>query len=95
MSIVEIFGKLIPVLLAGLVFGAGLPTLYAIGMRLLSGTTEYTADGRLIEIEPPSAIAKAFAFVIFGIVAIVIVIGILWIAQGFIEHMTGVSIFGA
>ena len=95
MNIVEIFEKIIPVLLAGLFFGAGLPTLYAVGMRMLSGTTEYTADGRLIEIEPPHPVAKAVAYLIFGIIAIVIVIGILWIAKGFIAHVTGVNIFGA
>ena len=95
MNLLEIVEKVIPVLLAGLFFGAGLPAFYAVGVRLLSGTTEYTADGSLIEIEPPNAIAKAIAYIIFGIVAIVIVVGILWIAQGFIEHVTGVSIFGA
>ena len=47
MSLIELLEKIIPVILAGLFFGAGLPALYAFGMRLLSGTTEYTADGRL------------------------------------------------
>jgi len=48
MSLIELLEKIIPVILAGLFFGAGLPALYAFGMRLLSGTTEYTADGQLI-----------------------------------------------
>ena len=46
MSLIELLEKIIPVILAGLFFGAGLPTLYAFGMRLLSGTTEYTAELR-------------------------------------------------
>lgn len=94
MSIVEIFEKIIPVLVAGLVFGAGLPALYALGMRLMSGTTEYTADGRLIEIEPAHGVAKAIAYIIFAIIVCVIIAGILWIANDFIHHMTGVDIFG-
>lgn len=94
MSIVEIFEKVVPVLMAGLVFGAGLPALYAFGMRLLSGTTEYTADGRLIEIEPANGVAKAVAYIIFAGIVAVIIAGILWIANDFIHHMTGIDIFG-
>ena len=49
----DIVNKVIPVLIAGLFFGAGLPALYALGLRMLAGRTEYTADGKLVEIEPP------------------------------------------
>lgn len=94
MSIVDIFEKVMPVLMAGLFFGAGLPALYAFGMRLLSGTTEYTADGRLIEIEPPHPVAKVFAYIIFVAIIGVIIAGILWVANDFIHHMTGIDIFG-
>lgn len=94
MSFGEIFGKLVPVLLAGLFFGAGLPALYALGIRLLSGTTEFTADGRLVEIEEPNQVAKIFAYIIFGLVVCVIIIGILWVAKDFIQHTTGISLFG-
>lgn len=94
MNIVDIIGKIIPVLLAGLFFGAGLPALYALGMRMLAGTTEYTADGRLVEIEGPSALAKAVGYIIFAIIFAVIIIGILWIAKDFILHITGFNLFG-
>lgn len=94
MSFVEIFEKVIPVLLAGLFFGAGLPAFYAFGMRLLSGTTEYTADGSLIEIEPPHGVAKVTAYLIFAIIVAIIIFGILWIAKDFILHMTGFNLFG-
>ena len=50
--VIDILNKVIPVLIAGLFFGAGLPALYALGLRLLAGRTEYTADGKLVEIEP-------------------------------------------
>ena len=66
MSLIELLEKIIPVILAGLFFGAGLPALYAFGMRLLSGTTEYTADGQLIEIEPPSTASRMAATVVFA-----------------------------
>ena len=51
--LIDIVNKVIPVLIAGLFFGAGLPALYALGLRMLAGRTEYTADGKLVELEPP------------------------------------------
>ena len=50
----DIVNKVIPVLIAGLFFGAGLPALYAFGLRLLAGRTEYTADGKLVEADQPT-----------------------------------------
>ncbi len=94
MNIVEILEKIVPVLLAGLFFGAGLPALYALGMRMMSGTTEYTADGRLVEVEGPSGIAKVIGYIIFAVIIAAIVIGILWVAKDFIEHTTGFNLFG-
>ena len=32
--VIDILNKVIPVLIAGLFFGAGLPALYALGLRL-------------------------------------------------------------
>lgn len=40
--LIDIVNKVIPVLIAGLFFGAGLPALYALGLRMLAGRTEYT-----------------------------------------------------
>ena len=86
----DIVNKVIPVLIAGLFFGAGLPALYAFGLRLLAGRTEYTADGKLVEIEPPGTVAKIAASCIVAIV----IIGILWVAKDFIDHTFGWNIFG-
>lgn len=94
MSILELLEKIIPVIIAGLFFGAGLPALYAFGMRLLAGTTEYTADGKLIEIEPPSAASRAAAAVVFAIIIGIVFIAILWVAKDFIYHTFGWNIFG-
>ena len=77
--LLDIVNKIIPVLMAGLFFGAGLPALYALGLRFVAGRTEYTADGQLVEIEPPST---------------VVIIAILWVAKDFIHHTFGWNIFG-
>ena len=60
----DIVNKVIPVLIAGLFFGAGLPALYALGLRMLAGRTRVHADGKLVEIEPPGTAAKIAAFCI-------------------------------
>ncbi|MFW0107719.1 hypothetical protein ACN08Z_01135 [Rothia sp. P7181] len=94
MSLFEIAQRVVPVILTGLVFGAGIPAFYAIGLRMLAGTTEYTADGRLIEVEPPSSFRKLIAYSIFAVIVLVIIMGILWIAKDFIYHSTGFNLFG-
>lgn len=94
MSLFELFEKIVPVVLAGLFLGAGLPALYAFGMRLLAGDTEYTAYGKLIEIQPPSRGSKIAASVVFAIIIGIVFIGILWVAKDFIFHTFGWNIFG-
>ena len=84
MSLFELFEKIVPVVLAGLFLGAG----------LLAGDTEYTADGKLIEIQPPSRGSKIAASVVFAIIIGIVFIGILWVAKDFIFHTFGWNIFG-
>ena len=92
--VIDILDKVIPVFIAGLFFGAGLPALYAMGLRLLAGRTEYTADGKLVAIEPPGTMAKIAASCIFAIIVAIVIIGILWVAKDFIDHTFGWNIFG-
>ena len=93
MLIVDIFHKIYPVFLAGLAFGAGLPILYALAVRLMSGTAVETADG-LISTEPAPA-ARALAYILFAILVLAVVTGILWIAKDFIYAYTGINFLGA
>ena len=92
--LIDIVNKVIPVLIAGLFFGAGLPALYALSLGMLAGRAEYTADGKLVEIEPPGTAAKIAAFCIFAIIVAIVIIGIIWVAKDFIDHTFGWNIFG-
>ena len=70
MLLAEIFHKIYPVFLAGLVFGAGLPILYAVAVRLVSGTATETADGTVkVEVHP---LARVAAYAIFVLLALAI-----------------------
>ncbi|MEO9326887.1 hypothetical protein [Gordonia aurantiaca] len=89
MDIVEAIGK---VLLVGLVFGAGLPALFAIGMRVHSlGSDEAAADGTIVSHGNPAM--RVLSYAIFGLVALVIVVALLWITRQTIYYYTDVKLF--
>lgn len=94
MNIIELLNHIWQIVVVGLFFGAGLPSLFALGMRALAGKTEYRADGRLVQTQRAGVLGHIIAYICFGIVIIAIIIGILWITQGFIYHMSGVDLFG-
>ncbi|WP_421084273.1 hypothetical protein [Rothia nasimurium] len=92
MLILEIFHKIYPVFLAGLFFGAGLPALYALGVRLMSGTA---ADGDNPALAQVSPVARVLAYLIFAVLALAVLSGILWIAKDFLYAYTGFNFLGA
>ncbi|ACY20364.1 hypothetical protein Gbro_1055 [Gordonia bronchialis DSM 43247] len=88
MDIVEAIGK---VLMVGLVLGAGLPALFAYGLRLHSvGNGDENADGTL---SAPHPALKVASYLVFAFVALVIVTGILWITRQTIYYYTDIKIF--
>lgn len=81
------------VLLAGLVFGAGLPAIFAVGIRLQSaGEGDIRPDGTVAR---PNPVAKVGAWIAFAIVIVAVAVGILWITQKSLNHYLGIDIFGA
>ncbi|MFK4791812.1 hypothetical protein [Microbacterium sp. ZW T5_56] len=80
------------VLALGLVFGAGLPALFAVGMRLQS------AGSREVNDEAPGARRPSLlvsGYAIFAIVVLVALAAVLWITRLSIYHYFGISLFGA
>lgn len=94
MFFIELLQRISPVLMAGLVFGAGLPALYAVAARLLSARSVQGSDGGLVEVEP-STLAKGAAYLIFALLGLAILSGILWIAKDFLYAYTGFNFLGA
>lgn len=88
MNFSALFGSLIDVTIAGIVLGAGLPALFAVGIRLAHGPTR--ADGS----SSSTLMGKAGAGVCFGIIFLAIIVGILWITKGTVSQYFGVDIFG-
>lgn len=67
--------SLLQVLIVGLVLGAGLPALYAVGMRGLSMGRPVTADGAEVD-GRVSLVGWGVAVVCFGLVVLAIALGI-------------------
>lgn len=85
------FESILRVLVVGLILGAGLPAIFAIGIRLhATGSGEGHLDGT---VTTPNPVMKGIAYTLFGIIAAVILIGILWITRGTIEYYFGVNLF--
>ncbi|MFI6211768.1 hypothetical protein ACIBCD_07220 [Nocardia brasiliensis] len=79
------------VMLAGLVLGAGLPLVFAVGVRFWSAAETVPADGRVTQRNYP---ALAVALVCFGLIIAAIVTGILYTAKAFIAARFGIHLFG-
>jgi hypothetical protein len=80
------------ILVFGLVVGAGLPTLFAVGVRLNAEGASVTGDtGVAHRNRVPVAISSA----IFAVVLIAVTTAVLYVARDFLGQYTGVYILGA
>jgi hypothetical protein len=81
------------ILVFGLLMGAGLPALFAIGVRLNAEGEGVAEHGGAVAKKNPALVAVSW--VIFALVLFVVIIGVLFIARDFIGHQTGLYILGA
>ena len=97
MNVIE-WGSLGQVLVAGLIVGAGIPALFALGLRLLAGTTPADASGgpvapsssdandaptsRVVAIPRPSPARLAGAIACMGVVVGAIAFGLVFLVSG-------------
>ncbi|MDV6240041.1 hypothetical protein [Rhodococcus opacus] len=75
------------VILVGLLFGAGLPAIFALGLRSLGGTD--TGEG----VSQPTFAGRIGAWACFAVVLIAIITGILLLMQGLLASSFGIHIF--
>ncbi len=83
MDIVESITK---VLAVGLILGAGLPALFALGMR-----AEAVGAGQVGR--PANPALKYLGYFLIGLTAVVIVVGILWITRQTLNYYFDIKIF--
>ncbi|MBV9512621.1 MAG: hypothetical protein JO280_01050 [Mycobacteriaceae bacterium] len=83
--------SLLRVLVVGLLLGAGLPALFAVGLLAYSnGTGGVDADGTT---HAPNPALKYLGVALFLFVAWVIVTAVAWITRATIIHHFGVDLF--
>ncbi|MFT4220191.1 MAG: hypothetical protein QM611_06705 [Microbacterium sp.] len=87
----EILLAAVRVLGVGLLFGAGLPALFALGIRLRAAGAGEVADGVQAARRPA---LTATGNVLFLIVIAAVVTGVLWITRHSLDHYLGISLFG-
>jgi hypothetical protein len=79
------------VVVAALIFGAGLPLLYTLGIRLWdAGTSDEPAEGAVVVARHAS---RWTAYAIFAVVVAAVIIGVLYITQKSIDHYLGIELF--
>ena len=82
------------ILVFALLAGAALPALFAVGIRFqaVGAGQQSTADGHVPDKNP---VMLAVAWLIYGLVVVVIAFALLYIARDFIAHQTGSPFLGA
>jgi hypothetical protein len=86
-------GALVKVLVFGIIAGAGLPALFAVGVRSQAVGAGTIGGQHLAGDRRP--LMTALAYVCFALVAVAVVTGVLFVARDFIGHHTGWYILGA
>lgn len=82
----DIASSITKVLAIGLLLGAGLPALFALGMRL-----EAVGHGDLGK--PANPVFRVLGYAIFGLTILVIVVGILWVTRQTLAYYLDLRIF--
>jgi hypothetical protein len=83
--------SVLKVLVVGLILGAGLPAIFAVGLVAFSnGAGGQAADGT---VTAPKPILKYVGVALFLFVGWVIVTAVLWITRATIIHHTGIDLF--
>lgn len=81
------------ILIFGLLVGAGLPALFAVGVRLNAEGVGVVAHDGTVSHRNPALLA--LSWLIFALVLAAVIIGVLFISRDFIGHHSGWYILGA
>ena len=85
------FESILRVLIVGLVLGAGLPAVFAVGMLAYSfGAGGEEADRQIHKDNPP---LKYLGILLFVLVTLVVLAAVAWITRPTIIHHFGVDLF--
>ncbi|MGC0364546.1 hypothetical protein ABH922_002530 [Rhodococcus sp. 27YEA15] len=81
------------VVLVGLLLGAGLPAIFAVGLKFLDSGRGGSPDATGSAVATRNPVAVTAGIACFVVVLGAIVTGILYIMQDFLSHTFGITIF--
>lgn len=82
MDVATTVSALVKVIGVGLVLGAGLPALFALGLRLTSVPVPHPAQGSGADGRQARRLRTALGAACFVVVAAAVVVGVVWIVLG-------------
>ena len=94
MTALEIVTALFRVAALALTFGAGIPLLFALGMRCMTGDPIRNTEGVVIDDTQASTQMKVLGWTVYAVLGLLILLAITWIAKDSIAHYTGWEPFG-
>lgn len=94
MTFVEMMTALLRVTALGLTFGVGVPVLFALGMRCMTGDPIRDEDGVVVGDTEASVQSRALGWSVYAVLAGMIVLAIVWVARSAISHYFGIEVFG-
>lgn len=93
MTIADIFIAIARVAGLAFAFGVGIPLLFSLGMRSMTGDPIYDDNGVLIGDTEASSQMKALGWIVYAVLAALIVLAITWIAKDSLNHYFGWNLF--
>lgn len=92
--VIKTANSLWQVVLIGLLFGAGLPTVFAFGVRFLAPSAQVVdRGGQDTTLTRRSPLALVAGIICLAIVLVAVIVGILFIMKNFLDHDLGIKIF--
>ena len=93
MTAMEILVAITRVAGLALAFGAGIPLLFALGMRCMTGDPIRDSDGVIVGDTEASAQMKVLGWTVYAVLGVIILIAISWIAKDSIHNYFGIELF--
>ena len=92
--VVKTANSLWQVVVIGVLFGAGLPTIFAFGVRFLAPSAQVVERGEQASaLTRRSPLALIAGIICMTLVVVGVILGILFIMRKFLAHDLGITIF--
>ncbi|MDO5031146.1 hypothetical protein [Corynebacterium sp.] len=93
MTAAEIFSAILRVAGLALAFGAGIPLLFALGMRCMTGDPIRDSNGVIVGDTEASPQMKVLGWTVYAVLGVIILVAITWISKDSLNYYFGLNLF--